>query len=189
MEFSKIYNHSLLTDVEIEIIKSNHERIVFKKGEFLLKEGQVAKEYYCVEKGIIRAFANDANMNDITTGFFSINDIGIEPTSLFLGTKTKENIQALTDSVCWKIKFEDFQTLFQTVPYFSEWGRLWMTKQLLDSKQRSLSIITDSAKDRYLQFQKSKPQVALYAPLKHIASYLGITDSTLSKIRRELSNQ
>jgi CRP-like cAMP-binding protein len=189
MNFNNIYNHTSFSEKEMEVIKSVHEKTTFRKGEFLLKEKQIAKEYYCVESGTIRAFAIDTNGNQITTNFFSKNEIAIEPSSLFLNEKTKENIQALTDCVCWKIKFEDFQKLFQTVPYFSDWGRLWMTKELLNSKQRSISIITDSAKERYLEFKKSKPDATLHAPLKHIASYLGITDSTLSKIRRELSKR
>jgi len=188
MEFKNIYNHTLWSQNEIENIKSNHSKINLKKGQVLLKEGQVSKEYYCIESGILRAYVFDYNGKEITTCFFSENEIAIEPSSLFLSVPSKENIVAITDCICWKINFEDFQNLFHSVPNFSDWGRQWMTIELLNSRQRSLSLLTDSAKERYLRLLKSKPHIIKYSPLKYIASYLGITDSTLSKIRKQSSS-
>lgn len=62
-----------------------------------------------------------------------------------------------------------------------------MTNSLFHFKQRSLEIVTISAKERYLQLIKEKPEVVLQAPLKNIATYLGITDSSFSRIRKEIS--
>ncbi|MDO5106255.1 MAG: cyclic nucleotide-binding protein, partial [Capnocytophaga sp.] len=71
---------------------------------------------------------------------------------------------------------------------FSEWGRLFMTEKLFQTQRRSLEMITLPAKDRYLQFLKEKPQVLQNVALKHIATYLGITDTSLSRIRKEISS-
>jgi CRP/FNR family transcriptional regulator, anaerobic regulatory protein len=182
-----IYRHPAIKDYEVETICKAHRKVIFKKGDLLLSEGQTANEYYCLEKGLIRAFAMSSEGKDVTTGFFSPNEIVIEVASLFLRVPTKENIQALTDCECWRINLDSFQHLFHTIGGFSEWGRTWMSGVLFTTKQRSISMITDSATQRYLALQKEHPEIILQAPLKYIASYLGITDTSLSRIRKDIS--
>jgi CRP/FNR family transcriptional regulator, anaerobic regulatory protein len=185
----RIYQHPALNGTEIDTICKAHEKVRFKKGDYLLREGQTANEYFCLENGLIRTFAISNEGKEVTTGFFSPHEIVIEVASLFLRLPTKENIQALTDCVCWKISLDTFQELFHSINGFSEWGRTWMSGELFSSKQRSLSMITDSATERYLVLQKEHPEIIQQAPLKYIASYLGITDSSLSRIRKELGNK
>lgn len=185
----KIYQHPELKPEELETICSAHEKAVIKKGDYLLQEGQISNEYYCLESGLIRAFATNSEGDEVTTGFFSSDEIVIEVASLFLRNPTKENIHTLTDCVCWKISLDTFQQLFQTIPGFSEWGRDWMSEVLFSTKQRSLSMITDSATQRYLTIRKEHPEIIRQAPLKYIASYLGITDSSLSRIRKKVTKQ
>lgn len=184
--FSEIYQHFLLTEEDLETIASKHEKLNFEKGRIFLSEGEVMNEYYLLESGLVRAFVYDFDNNEITTEFFVENDIVIVPTSLFQRTGSQENLQAITDCIVRKISFEDFQTLFHSIPGFSEWGRLWFTFQLFSLKQRSLDMITETATNRYLKLLKEKPQIIQNAPLKQIASYLGITDSSLSRIRKDL---
>lgn len=129
----------------------------------------------------------DFNGNDITTSFIGENDIAIDVVSLFHRIPANENMQALTDICVWKIEFDDFQELYLQLPNFNEWGRAWMAQQLFDFKQKSTAMITLSAKERYMQIVDKSPQIIKYAPLKHIASYLGITDTSLSRIRKEIS--
>lgn len=181
-----IYSHPSLDEQAVSRIAAAHEKKVLKKGDFLLQEGKVASNYYCLENGLIRAFAVNEEGREITTGFFSPGDVVIEVASLFLRTPTKENIQTLTDCTCWKISIDTFQQLFETIEGFSEWGRTWMSGVLFSTKQRSLSMITDSATERYLALQKEHPEIIRHAPLKFIATYLGITDTSLSRIRKEL---
>src|SRR5690606_24690958 len=111
----------------------------------------------------------------------------IEVLSLFQRIPTTENIQALTDCDCWKLDFDVFQELYHSIPGFSEWGRLWMTNSLFHFKQRSVEMVTISAKERYLQLIKEKPQVILPSPLKNIGSYRGISDTSFSIILKEIS--
>lgn len=186
LTLEKIYQHPALTRPEIKRICSAHEKMIFKKGDLLLKEGQTANDYYCLESGLIRTFAISIEGKEVTTGFFSPDEIVIEVASLFLRIPTKENIQALTDCVCWRISLNTFQELFENIAGFSEWGRTWMSGVLFTTKQRSVSMITDSATERYLALQKEHPEIIRQAPLKFIASYLGITDTSLSRIRKEL---
>lgn len=184
--FKQVYQHFLLSETDIETIKLCHEKVSFKKGEFLLKEDEMADEYYLLEKGLVRAFVQDFDNNEITTEFFCENEIVIVTSSLFQRMPSKENLQTLTDSTLWKIDFEKFQELFHSIEGMREWGRAWFTFQLFTMKQRSLEMITETAKNRYLKLMKDKPEILLNAPLKQIATFLGITDTSLSRIRKEI---
>ena len=184
--FKQVYQHFLLSETDIETIKLCHEKVSFKKGEFLLKEDEMADEYYLLEKGLVRAFVLDFDNNETTTEFFCENEIVIVPSSLFQRMPSKENLQTLTDCTLWKIDFEKFQELFHSIEGMREWGRAWFTFQLFTMKQRSLEMITETAKNRYLKLMKDKPEILLNAPLKQIATFLGITDTSLSRIRKEI---
>lgn len=184
--FNHVYNYPLLSLQNIETIAKAHQKVNVKKGELLLVSGKMANEYYLIEKGLFRSFSLDYNGNEVTTGFYGNNDILIEVSSLFQRIPSQESLQALTDGVVWKIELETFQNLYQTIEGFSEWGRSWMSNQLFQAKQRSLDMLTVSATDRYLKLLQENPEIIQQAPLKHIASYLGVTDSSLSRIRKEI---
>ena len=184
---SQVYDHPLIDANELYDLINAHNKVTFKKGDFILKQGDVADGYMILASGLMRSYAYDYNGNDITTNFFSNYDIVIEVLSLFQRIPTTENIQALTDCECWKLDFDVFQELYHSIPGFSEWGRLWMKNRLFHFKQRSVKMVTISAKERYLQLIKEKPQLILQSPLKNIASYLGITDTSFSRIRKDIS--
>ncbi|MFM2387517.1 MAG: hypothetical protein RL660_2274 [Bacteroidota bacterium] len=182
----KLYSIYPFTPDELQLIFDAHHKVVFKKGEYYLKEGQVANSYAIIESGLMRSFVYNFEGEDITTNFFTQNEIVIEVSSLFQRIKTKENIQAVVDTECWQIDFDVFQSLYHSIPNFSEWGRAWMANALFNFKQRSVSIITESATERYNTLVATKPDVILQAPLKAIATYLGVTNSSLSRIRKDI---
>ena len=122
-----------------------HTRVEFLKIKVLLNEGNTSNEYYLIEEGLFRAYVHDYNGNEITTQFFGPNEILIEVTSLFLRVPSKENLNALTDGIAYKIEFDVFQQLFNSIYGFTEWGRSWMTNQLFISKQRALNMLIQSA--------------------------------------------
>ncbi|WP_256011633.1 Crp/Fnr family transcriptional regulator [Desertivirga xinjiangensis] len=181
-----IYQHPLLTESELETICQAHVPVVFSKGDYLLKKGQVANSYFCVIEGLVRSYVYDFNGNDITTGFIGKNEIAIDVVSLFHQIPSVEHFQALTDCKCYAINLDNFQVLYHSIKGFNEWGRAWMSECLFQLKQRTISMITDSASERYKRLQYQHPQILQEAPLKFIASYLGITDTSLSRIRKEL---
>lgn len=184
-----IYQNPLLTASELQTIFDAHKKITFNKGDFLLKKGQISKGYFCIENGLIRSYVFDFNGNDITTGFMGKNEIAIDVNSLFHKIPTVEYFQALTDGECYVIDLEDFQILYHSIRGLNEWGRAWMSESLFELKQRTISMITDSASERYKRLQKQHPQILQQAPLKFIASYLGITDTSLSRIRKDLAKE
>ena len=184
--FSIVYQHPLLTSQKIQSVAEYHELITVHRNEFLLKESEHAEAYYILVEGVVRAFVLNAEGEEITTEFFAQNDIVIIPSSLFQRIASEENLQAITDCTLYKIGFLDFQKLYHQEDGIREWGRAWFSNQVFTLKKRSLDVVMKTASERYIQLMKEKPQIIKYAPLKQIATYLGITDSSLSRIRRSI---
>jgi CRP-like cAMP-binding protein len=159
------------------------------KSTLQLREGQVSNEYLFLEKGFMRAYAFDTDGNDVTTNFYFDNSVVFEVSSFFNRSPSKENIQALTDCVGWVITYEQLNMLFHSIYEFREFGRSILVKGYASLKTRMLSMITETAEERYAALVSNNPEIFAHAPLKHIASYLGITDTSLSRIRKEFSRK
>lgn len=182
-----IFSPTDFRESELITILPKFEQVEFKKNTFLLKEGKTENYYWFLESGFARSFVNDTNGNDITTNFYSSGEVVIDWSSFFLRNPTRENIQALTDCVCWQLDFETFQQLFHGIEMFREHGRRRLVNSYFALKNHSVAIIADQARERYTQLLKDKPHIIQNVSLKHIASYLGITKYSLSRIRKEIS--
>lgn len=160
-----------------------------KRNDFLFKEGRVCNEYFFLEHGFIRAFAFDISGNDVTTSFYSSNQVVFEVSSFFNRTISRENFQALVDCSGWSITYDQLNHLFHSMHEFRDFGRSILVKGFSSLKIRMLSMITETAEQRYDALLKTNPEIFQHAALKHIASYLGITDTSLSRIRKEYSKK
>jgi CRP-like cAMP-binding protein len=105
--------------------------------------------------------------------------------SFFKRIPSKENIQALTDCQTWYITYGDMQESFHAIPEFREFGRLNIINQFGILQQRMLSMLQQTGEQRYGDLVYANPEILQHAPLKYIATYLGITDTSLSRIRKE----
>lgn len=159
------------------------------RNEFLLKEGRVADEYFFLESGFIRSFAFDTEGNEVTTNFYSSSQVVFEVSSFFNRTIAKENFQAIEDCTGWYITYAELNNLFHSMHEFRDFGRSILVKGFSALKIRMLSMITETAEQRYNTLLKTNPEIFQHAALKHIASYLGITDTSLSRIRKEYSKK
>ena len=184
----QIFNKVNFTEDELKLILSQYQRIEFKKNDCLIKEGQIASFYYFLESGFARSYSIDLQGVDITTKFFGRKDLVIDWQSYFLKTRCKENIRAITPCVAWKITFEDFMKLFN-IEAFREVGRTALIRNYFELKNHSLSLIAETATDRYLALIREKPDIAQNVPLKQIATYLGIADTSLSRIRNKIARE
>lgn len=173
---------------DLETILAQYHRVEFARNEFLIEADSTANFYYFLESGFARSYVIDLNGNDISTKFFSSSDIVIDWHSYFLKTKCREFFQAITPCVAWKITFEDFMKLF-SIEAFRDVGRTRLVNHYFELKTHTVSIIADPAKDRYLNLMNAHPDIVQNVPLKQIATYLGITDTSLSRIRKEISEQ
>ncbi len=183
---TQIFNEKNFSKEELERILAQYHPLEFAKNDYLIPLGSVANYYYFIEEGYARSFAIDLEGNDITTKFFAPKDLVIDWHSYFLKAPCREDIQAISACKVWKITFSDFMKLFN-IEAFREVGRTRLVNNYFELKNHTVSVISDPAKDRYLNLLKEKPDIVSNVPLKQIATYLGITDTSLSRIRKEVS--
>ena len=183
----QIFNIQNFTPDEFEKVLSQFNKVEFEKNDYFVQEGTTSNYYYFLESGFARSYVIDLEGNDITTKFFTSTDIVIDWHSYFLKTKSREAIQAISACTAWKITFEDFMKLFH-IESFREVGRTRLINNYFELKGHSVSMIADTAVERYLHLLKTKPGIIQNVPLKQIATYLGITDTSLSRIRKEVAD-
>ena len=172
----------------IETISESFEEHPLSKNEYLLKEGKISCYYYLAE-GFLRAFTFDTQGNEITTSFFEKGRIIFEPTSFFLRLPSVENIQAISDCKGYYTTYDKLNILFHSTPEFREFARAMLAKEFITYKSHTLAMINKSAEQRYLELMQNNKELFQHAQLKHIASYLGMTDTSLSRVRREFSKK
>lgn len=183
---TQCYQNEHLSVSDYELISQKHHLVTFEKGAFILEHSQSLNAYYILLDGCVHSFANNSNGNSTTIYLFTPHEVVIDVNALFQRKQTVENWQCLTKCTLLQISFEDFQELYHSLYGFREWGRTWMANELFQLKERSIAMRTHSAKERYEELLKNKPYIFSLVPLKLIASYLGITDTSLSRIRKEL---
>jgi len=155
-----------------------------KKGDRFIKSGRIANEYLFLENGFIRSFVLDREGNEITLNFYSADEVVFEVASFFQRQPSQETFEATTECKGWILTYEKLNNLFHALPEFTEFGRAMLVKGFIGFKLRTLSLINKTAEERYEMLLKSKPEIFQHASLKYIASYLGVTDTSLSRIRK-----
>jgi CRP-like cAMP-binding protein len=178
-----------LTEEKALQIAAAFEPLSLQKGAYFVKKGQVSNRYLFLETGCMRAFTIDTTGEEVTTELYLPRQIVFEVASFFKKIPAAENYQAIEDCTGQFITYDDLQTLFHTVPEFRELGRMILVNGFIAFKQRTLSLINDTAEQRYEQLLATRPALLQHAPLKYIASYLGITDTSLSRIRKEMAQK
>ncbi len=169
-----------------QAVTENFEFVAIEKNTFLLKENQVSRNTYFLESGFVRSYILDNDGNEVTTNIFSAPTFVNDFLSFFKQQPAKENFQALTDCQLWKMDFAAVQKNFHSIPEFREFGRMMLITNYSKLNDRMLGMIKDTAEARYLNLLAQHADIIQNVPLKIIASYLGITDTSLSRIRKDL---
>ena len=178
-----------IADSIVGSITESFEQHLLDKNDFLLKEGKTSNDYTFLEAGFIRAFTHDTEGNEVTTNIYGNNSIVFEPASFIKRKPTTENFQSLTDCTTWTLKYDTFQVLFHSIPQFREFAREILVNGFISFKERTLAMINLTAEQRYEDLLNTRPDILQNVSLKHLASYLGITDTSLSRIRKEIANK
>ncbi|MGV3597694.1 MAG: Crp/Fnr family transcriptional regulator [Bacteroidota bacterium] len=161
-----------------EIIEEKH----YKRNTHLLKIGSVSHYMYFVNKGIARVYYVVNGMD--VTDYFAIDGQfigGVD--SLFSGKPSEKGIQLLEDSAVVSINYRQFEELCNRYHDIERVGRKMAIFAFLEGQQRIESIRFHEAKERYEVLNQKYPGLINRCPLKYIASYLGITQVSLSRIR------
>jgi CRP-like cAMP-binding protein len=178
----------IIDEQSLQIIVEQFEEKIFRKDEYLLKEGKVSG-YFFLSEGFLRVFTFDTNGNEVTTYFYSSNRVVFDAASFFLKLPSTENIQAMTECKVYVTNFEKLNQLFHSVAAFREFGRQMIVQEFVAYKQRTLAMINQSAEKRYLKLIETNKDVFQFAHLSHIASYLGISERTLNRIRQNFTKK
>ena len=171
-----------------ENLKSELEKrlkhIVFKKGETVLNANQICTKSYFINKGILRTyFLKDGK--EISEYFCGIDEWVNSPKSFMQRKKDIYYIDAIENTEAYVINVNDLVYLFDNFPEMERYARLSMGSVFGHLMERITSMRFTSAKERYNHFQKTYSDIYHRIPLGMVASYLGITQETLSRIRAE----
>jgi len=161
------------------------EPLEYSKDKLLLVENKVTKDTFVLESGYVRSYTFDQNGEEVTTNIFSAPCFVNDFLSFFKQELASENYQCLTNCKLWTMNYEKVQICFHTYPEFREFGRMMLVTNYSILHHRMLGMIKDTAENRYLKLMKNYPDIFQNVPLKIIASFLGITDTSLSRIRKK----
>jgi len=189
MEFMKQFLLSKnipITDENWEIYSGRNTRKEYRKKDLILQEGEVENYLSFVEQGAARLFFVKQN-KELTTRFVFKYQYLTSYDSFLQRSPSRCNVEALTDMVVWQIHYDDLQEVYRTSPVGNLIGRLTVENIYLAKLNKEYSYLSESAEERYLKLMKEQPDLFQLIPLKHIATYLGITPQALSRIRRRIS--
>ena len=174
-----------LPDESKNLLLNGISEVKHKKGAVLLKADKVEYDIYFIKKGIVRAFAT-INDTDITFWFGTEGETVISMKSYVENAKGYENIELLEDCELYKLNSKYLQQLFLENIYIANWGRKFAEQELVKTEERLISRQFRNAKERYMDLLAENPDLLQRVQLGHIASYLGITQVSLSRIRSEI---
>lgn len=153
-----------------------------KKGEVLVKEGQYADKAYFIVQGCARAYYVKEG-RDISDWFAFEQEFISSIVSFFAHAASPHYIELLQDSLLIELSRDSIEALSQKYHEFEHLIRVVVTKTMLSQRERISSILFHTAEEKYEQILKIRPDIIQRVPLMHIASYLGMTTETLSRIR------
>lgn len=171
---------------QVELVKSKVREIVVEKGNYFSEAGKTAKQVGFITKGVMRVCFYDNKGAEFTRCFMAENRFAVDYNSFINDLPCAEYVEALTDCHMLIIEKPDFVELGNTIP---DWNQI-ITKIMAASMMRKVSethqMLNDDASARYLTFLEKNPGLANRIPLSVLASYIGITQSSLSRIRKNI---
>jgi len=177
------------SDDEMKIVLNRFEEKNFKKKTTLLTAGQVAQEVYFIINGCLRLFYEKEG-NDISAYFFTENMFAGAYDSFTTQRKSSHFIETIEDCQLLCINYEDLQSLYQELPKMNEFVRKVLEERFFDLHRLYTSLILDSPQERYENLLNENPSIFQRVPQHHIATFLGVTPVSLSRIRnRVFKNQ
>jgi CRP-like cAMP-binding protein len=180
-----INNWSHITKEDEATIISAFEPVFIKKKKDLLVSGQVCEYLYFITKGCLRSFYIDAKGNEHVYQIRMDNSWIGDIDNYFSKKASKYNIEALEDTTLLRIPIERLEQLFIEVPSLERYFRIVFQKAYINALNRISATMWETAIDRYNSMLKEHPEIFQRVPLVHIASYLGITPESLSRIRKQ----
>ncbi len=160
-----------------------------KKGDFLLREGEICNGTYFVESGLLRMYSIDKNGKEHIIQFAPEQWLISDRSSQYFNDKSSYFIDTVENSEIIVLKMDFFKNLHQLYPETVENNDMLLHKHIRALQKRVNSLLSDTAEERYMSFIKMYPNLMLRVPQWMVASYLGITPESLSRVRKELARK
>jgi CRP-like cAMP-binding protein len=180
-------NIAPITDSEFAESISLFTELNLKKGDFFVKQDKVCKHLGFVVNGTLRTYYINAKAEETTSCFCTENHLMTSYKSFVLQQPSNLIIQALEDTQLLVIDYDNLQKLYATRSVWQIIGRAVAEREYIVMEQYASILNNETAKEKYLRLLKEQPNVLQKASIEDIASYLGVTRRTLSRIRQEIS--
>ncbi|MFK7932513.1 MAG: Crp/Fnr family transcriptional regulator [Saprospiraceae bacterium] len=182
-----LQSHFGIPNQKLATVASFFKTEQLAKDEFFLKAGQYSQRLSFVRSGLLRLYINTERKEVtqwITTPDYFVTDLG----SLYFEQPARCNIQALTDCELYSIQRQDFYNLNQVVPEWEKLQKLFLAKCFMTLEERVFSFLSMTAEERFTHLFQYQPELFNLVPLHYLASMLGMTPETLSRIRKKLTS-
>ena len=176
-----------ISDTEFEHSKKYFSKVYLKKGEYLLKEGKVCKQMSFVNKGSLRTCYFTDKGDEVTHCFRIENTFVSSYRSFILQEPSFLSIIALEETELLVIDYNNLQQLYESSMTWQKIGRLLAERAYISMEEYASVLNNESAKEKYLRLLDEQGEILQKVNVEHIASYLGVTRRTLSRIRQEIS--
>ena len=173
------------SEAEMELIMSHFKPMLLPAGEFFVDEGLVCKHIGFITKGYLRSFY-EINEQEVTTMINTKHNIVTAHTSFTLQRPSMAYIQAITDCELLVLSHESMEELYRRIPKWERLGRLITEHVYAYMEGRVVDYLSLSPEDRYCKMLETDAKLIKHVPLRYIASMLGITPETLSRIRKKV---
>lgn len=186
MELLKTYINSQidLDETELEIVLANFKELKLANGRFALKQGQMATNYFFVMSGGLRVYFKHKE-KEVTSWIALENDFFSDMLSLKNNIPSRFNIQAIEDTVLCTISSDKMEQLYKQFPPWQQFGRQIWEANFLKLVEGVIGFQTMTAEERYLTAMQES-ELLQRVPLKHLASFLGVTPTSLSRLRKKI---
>lgn len=169
----------------LDKLQDKFRRTEVKRKTCLVRQGEVSRFVYFVESGCLRLWHNYEG-NDVTVEFFQSGDVVGPFECIFWNQPAEMELEAIIPSVVKTVEKDDLLNVIFETPESSRFVIDKLLRRLSDYKHRVTSIIKTNPATRYEELEKEKPELVALVPDHYIASYLGITPVSLSRIRKKL---
>ncbi|WP_294298604.1 Crp/Fnr family transcriptional regulator [uncultured Chryseobacterium sp.] len=173
----------------VNMCSLHYEAKKVHKNQFLLQYGEICRYIYFVEKGLLKMYSIDKNGKEHIIQFAPESWLISDRSSLYFNEKSVYYIEAVEDSEILMLPPDFINKLIEGFPNSLEQSDILLQKHIKSLQDRINSLLAETAEERYMKFIKMYPDLLLRVPQWMIASYLGITPESLSRVRKELARK
>lgn len=184
-----VYASIGITPTELEILQNSCNLKYFNRGEYIMTTGQHCKHAFFILRGVVRQYTIDTKGKEHILLFAREGHFLANVESVHLSLPSSYFIQALEDTQVLLLSEVELEHLGQIAPRFKELRTKMLHEYIQHQQKRITQLQSDSAEERYLTFIRDYPEMMLRVPQIYIASYLGITPESLSRVRKSLAHR